>query len=324
MGFRLFALALAAFVLCVGWAASCVIWRAAEVGERVGPLETRHFSELTVVTVGTGSPYENPDRRGPSTGIAWQDGVALVDVGRGVAEALRMSKIPVAQPSRIFLTSLLPENLLGLDDLLFTGWRQDRAEPLQVYGPAGTRELLRHLQEGYRRSQTALGSALGLPEAGIRVEVIEVGEGFSLPSADWEGLSARAAAVEGGPLPGLLWRFEAGDRSVVVSGVGWGDERLVSFAQGADMLVHEAVYVPPPEDVEDAGVIADPERLRREALLHTSLLDVGRIASEADVGTLVLIRMRPPPFFEIQVTRHVAQSYDGRVRVPDDGEELVP
>ena len=44
----------------------------------------------------------------------------------------------------------------------------------------------------------------------------------------------------------------------------------------------EAGYrVPPPEDVEEAGVIADPERLRREAALHTSLLDVGKLAQQA-------------------------------------------
>lgn len=323
MGYRIFALALAAFVISVGWVASCVIWRAAEVGELVGPLEARHYPELTVISVGTGSPYENPERRGPCTGIGWQDQVALVDAGRGVAEGLRLAKIPPAQPSRIFLTSLMPENLMGLDDLLFTGWREDRDHPLHVYGPAGTRDWVRHLQEAYRQSQAALGSALALPEAGARVEVVEVGEGFALPSADWEGLSARAAAVDG-PLPGLLWRFEAGGRSVVVSGVGWGNERLVSFAQGADMLVHEAVYVPPPEDVEDAGVVADPERLRREAALHTSLLDIGRIAADARVGSLVLVRMRPPPFYEIQVTQYVGKSYDGPVRVPDDGEELIP
>ena len=99
MGFRLFALLLAAVVLCVGWAASCVIWRAAEVNELVGPLEKRSFPSLTVIAVGTGSPYENPERRGSTTGIGLADQVLLVDVGRGVAEGLRLAKIPVAPRS---------------------------------------------------------------------------------------------------------------------------------------------------------------------------------------------------------------------------------
>ena len=321
MTFRLFALLLAAAVLCVGWFASCVIWRAAEVNELIGPLEKRTFPQLTVIAVGTGSPYENPERLGPSTGIGWQEEVTLVDVGRGVAEGLRLSKIPVSQPSRVVLTSLMPENTLGLDDLLFTGWRQDRAHEVQIIGPAGTRAYVDGLMAAYRAGQTALGEALALPPEGIRVEVVEAGEGFS---ADWNGLTARAAATTGGPVPALLWRFEAGGRSVVVSGVGWDEERLVTFSQGAHMLVHEAVYVPPPEDVEDAGVVADPERLRREAEIHTALIGIGKLAQRANVETFVLTRMRPPPFYDIQVTSYVDDDFAGTVLVPEDGDEITP
>ena len=99
---------------------------------------------------------------------------------------------------------------------------------------------------------------------------------------------------------------------------------MAEFAQGADMLVHEAVYVPPPEDVEQAGVVADPERLRREAEIHTSLLDIGDLGRRAGVDTLVLIRMRPPPFYDIQVTGFVDDTFPGRVIVPEDGDELTP
>jgi ribonuclease BN (tRNA processing enzyme) len=110
----------------------------------------------------------------------------------------------------------------------------------------------------------------------------------------------------------------------VVSGVGWGDERLVSWAQGADLLVHEAVYVPPPEDIEEAGVVADPERLRLEALIHSSLLDIGALATRANVDTLVLIKMRPPPMWDLQVTSHVGRTFSGRIVVAADGDEIVP
>ena len=321
MTFRIFALLLAAFVLAVGWVASCVIWRAAEVNELVGPLSPRHWDELTVIAVGTGSPYENPERRGPSTGIGWQDRVLLVDVGRGVAEGLRLSQIPVPQPSRVLLTSLMPESTLGLDDLLFTGWREDRDHAVEIVGPQGTRAFVEGLLEAYRPAQEALDRALWLPDEGMRVEVIEVGDRFQ---ATWDGLSVSAVSLSGGPLPGLAWRFVAGERSVVVAGIGWGREQLIQFAQGANMLVHEAVYVPPPEDVELAGVVADPERLRREGDLHTSLLDIGDLARRAGVESLVLIRMRPPPFYDIQVTSHVDDTFPGEIWVPEDGDELTP
>ena len=42
-----------------------------------------------------------------------------MDAGRGVAEGLRLSKIPVSQPGTVLLTNLMPTNTQGLDDLIF-------------------------------------------------------------------------------------------------------------------------------------------------------------------------------------------------------------
>ena len=95
-------------------------------------------------------------------------------------------------------------------------------------------------------------------------------------------------------------------------------------------LEDDEIWFPPyedsdvAEDVEDAGVLADPERLRREATLHTSILEVGALAARAKVATLVLVRMRPPPFFPLQVTSLVGQDFDGEIAVPDDGAEFTP
>jgi ribonuclease BN (tRNA processing enzyme) len=318
---RIFALTLALLVVGVGWVASCVIWRAAEVGELIAPLEPRTFGKLTVVAVGTGSAYENPERLGPVMAVGWHDQVNLVDVGRGVAEALRLAKIPVHQPTRILLSSLMPENTMGVDDLVFTGWLADREAPIEVYGPPGTADFVAGLLSAYASGGASLGTSLALPDGGSGLVAHEIGQSFS---ADWDGLAVTVAELPGGPGPALAWRFEAGGRSVVIGGTGWGTDALVELATGADLLMHEAAYVPPPEDVEDAGVIADPERLRREGELHTSIMAVGDLARRAGVPKLALIRMRPPPFYDIQVTSFVRESYDGEIVVPKDGDELVP
>ncbi len=63
-------LILAAFLvamLTIGWIGSCVMWRAAEVGELVQPLKPRRFETLSVIAIGTGGPYENPERLGRVT-----------------------------------------------------------------------------------------------------------------------------------------------------------------------------------------------------------------------------------------------------------------
>ena len=160
---------------------------------------------------------------------------------------------------------------MGLDDLLFTGWRAPREAPLRLIGPPGTAALAEALSRAHAIGREAEGRALDLPPAGASFEVIEVGDGWS---EEREGLRLIAGPISGGPLPALAWRIEAQNRSVVVSGTGWSEDTLVEFALGANMLVHEAVYIPPPEDVEAAGMLVDPERLRREAEMHTALADV--------------------------------------------------
>lgn len=318
---RIFAVFLALCALSVGIVASCLLWRAAEIGELVAPLAARSYPRLTVVTVGTGGGYENPERGGPCTAVGWGELIFLVDAGRGVAEGLRLSRIPVSQPRTVLLTSLMPENTQGLDDLIYTGWLAPREAPLLVIGPIGSRGFVEELLAAYRSGAAALGTSLDLPSAGARVEILEIEGGWSEVRDD---LAISAGALPGGPLPALAYRFEGLHRSVVVAGPGWAPNALVDFARDADMLIHEAVYVPPPDAVEEAGVIADPERLRLEAALHTSVLDVGRLASRARADALVLVRMRPPPFFDLHVTSIVDDSFSGEIIIPEDGDELTP
>jgi len=321
MTVRLILFVMLASIMTALWASTCVMWRAAEVGELVQTLEPRHFDRLTVLAVGTGGPYENRERLGPSTGIGYGDRVLLVDAGRGVAEALRTSAVPVSQPDTVLLTNLLPLNTVGLDDLLLTGWRGPREKPIRLIGPPGTIELAEALMQAHRSGTDGEGAALELPAAGARFDAIEVEGGFS---AEEGGLRISAGALDGGPVPALAWRFEAINRSVVVSGTGWSQDQLVDFARGAHMLVHEAVLIPPPEDAEEAGVLVDPAQLQREADMHTSLYDVGGIATRTGVDSLVLIKLRPPPFFDLQITGTVSQTYDGAIELPDDGDEYTP
>ncbi len=315
---RVIALVVIAVVLFGGWMAAFVMWRAAEIGEIVGLVEPRDFERLTVVSVGTGGKYENPERLGPSTAIGLGESIWLVDAGRGLAPALRKSRIPVDQPRTIVLTTLMPDNLLGIGDLIYTGLLVGRDGPIRVYGPPGTQAAIEALTASLAPGMGALGDALGLPAEGARVEAIEVGDGFEL---NQNGVLLTAVALPGGPIPALAWRFEASGRTVVVSGTGWGADTLIDFARGADLLVHDGAYIPPTEDLEPAGVVADAERLEREAAVSTPLLEVGQYATKAGVPRLMLIRLRPPPFFDLQVRSIVANEYDGEIIVPEDGEE---
>lgn len=308
-------------VAIASWVMTCAASRADRVMAGVAPLDPRGFPELTLVTVGTGGAYENPNRLGPSVAVGLGERVALVDAGRGVAEALRGARIPLAQPDTVYLTSLLPENTLGLDDLLLTSWLRGREEPLRVVGPPGTARLLERLADSHAVGTRARVAAMGLPEAGARFEAVEAGEGWSETRNE---LTVRAGALPGGPLPALAWRFESSGRAAVVAPTGWAPDALVEFTRGAQLLVHEAAFIPDADLAREIGLDVDPARLEREARLHTSLESVGGLAARAGVETLVLVRLRPPPVYDFQITHLVDDDFDGRIVIPDDGDEIKP
>ncbi len=319
--FRLFALFIVAAVAAAGWALTCGAWQLEREVDRVGPLDPREFARFTVITVGTGGAHENPARRGPATAIAVGDQIVLVDAGRAVADALRLSLIPVAQPGTVYLTSLLPENTVGLDDLLMIGWAGGRSAPLRVVGPVGTQALTRALAAAHRRGIEAKTGSLGTQSAAPGFEVVEIDGGWSEQIGE---LAVRAAALPGGPIDALAYRFESRGRSAVIACTGWAPAELIEFAQGANLLMHEAIYVPTPEVAETMGFDADPEQLLREAAEHTAIDAVGALARAAGVDTLVLVRLRPPPIYDLQITSVVNDEFDGRIVIASDGDEIRP
>lgn len=321
MNLRIVGFAIVLAVAVASWMLTCAAWRFDEVRAGVIPLEARDFARPTVVTLGTAGAAANQNRRGPCTAVALDGTVVLVDAGRGVAESLRAARIPASQPDVVLLTNLLPENVVGLDDLVAAAWRLGRRDPIRVIGPDGTREVALAAARDVADGAVARARALGDDPAPPAFDAVEVQDGF----ADRDGgIDFRAAGLPGGPLPALAWRLEAQGRSVVVSGTGWGADALVQAASGADVLVHDAAFVPTPEQAAQLGVEEDPARLRREAGLHTGLDEAGSIAQRAGVDTLVLVRLRPPPVFDLQVTSVVDDAFDGRIVVADDGEEIAP
>ena len=313
------ALVLAALVAVVAamWVFSFASRRLETVASGITTLPPRHFETLAVIAAGTGGTHENQHRLGPCVAIGLGDTLVLVDAGRGTAEALRRASIPVEQPAALLLTSLLPENVLGLDDWLW-GVALAGGGARRVIGPPGTRALVEGLRAAHLPGARAGAAAYGLDPA-PPVEVLEAGDGFETRLGE---LTLRAKEQRGGPLATLVWRAEGGGRSAVVSGAGYDPEALVGAANGADVWVHEALYG---ASLEQAVAAAGPqaEALAREGALHTRLEDVGALASRAGARQLALVRLRPPPVYAFEYRRIVAASYPGAVLVPEDGDEIM-
>jgi len=310
-----------ALIVGVTWVFAVVSKRFERVLSGVVELEPRSFETLTVITVGTGGTFANQWRLGPSTAVAKGEDVLLVDAGRGVAGALRAAEIPVQQPNTVLLSSLIPENTVGLDDLISSGWITPRSEALRVMGPPGTRAAVTELLRAHRAGIEAMAAEWRPPPETAEVQVVELEDGAEFEVAE---LTIRVASLPGGPFPALAYRIEANDRSVVLASVGFGSKSLEALASGADLLVHEAIYgASLAAALEEVGE-ERAEILRREAELHAELETIGRLARETGVATLVLTRLRPPPVYGFQYRSIVGEEFAGRVVIADDGDEITP
>ncbi len=297
--------------------------KAFDLADQVRYLEPRIFEELTVFAVGTSGSTENPSRRGPAIGVGHGKEVLLVDAGRAVAEGLRNCTVPVQQPRTVYLTSLLPENTVGLDDLLLTGWRGPRTEPLRIVGPPGTRALTDALLAAHRTGIAAERKALALPAAGARFEVVEI-------DAAWEErrgeIRVRALPLKGGPYAALAYRFDVGQRGVVVSSAQWDRPALRELARNAWVAVLQGYSARSLEAaLSSPGVLPEErEALLRDVASLPSLAQTGALAKEAGVYKLVLVRLRPPPIYDRPLIQEVREEFTGILLFAEDGEEITP
>jgi len=320
MGVRLGILVLGLLSLGVSLFLTCQSWRFRELAEGIAWLPPRSFEQPALLLAGTGATNENPQRLGPVTAVGLGARIVLVDAGRGVAEALRRCEIPVVQPDTVLLTSLAPENVVGLDDLVFTGWNAPRERPLRVFGPPGTRALADATNAAHAGTVEALARARGVDAAGARLEGTDIGDGF----ADAQGgLSLRAGDAGATPLASLAYRFDANGRTFVVSGANPDPEKLAALATGATLLVGEGFYARSIEMAIEAGA-ENAELLRRELPLHLPLARMAEIATRAGVGTLVLTRLQPPPLFDEQFKTAVREQFGGTTLVATECDEIAP
>lgn len=299
---------------------TCQSWRFRDLAEGIAWLPDKNFERAAVVLVGTGAANENPQRLGPVTAVGVGSRVVLVDAGRGVAEALRHCSIPVAQPDTVLLTSLRPENTVGLDDLALTGWNAPRKQPLRVLGPPGTRALADAINAAQSAGVTALAKARGVDPAGARLEGTDVAHGF-VETRD--GLAIRVAAVGSEPLPSLAYRFETGGHVWVVSGARPDAEPLVEAATGASLLVGAGFFARSVDMAIEAGA-ENADQLRREATLQLPLEELARIATRAGVGTLAVTRLTPPPLFDEQFKTALRDEFRGDIRIGHECDEIGP
>ena len=197
---------------------------------------------LRVVLLGTGvGPPVSLEQFGASILVEAGGERLLFDCGRGATIRLFQVGVPLGSIRRLFLTHLHSDHVVQIPDLLLTGWvGGGRKVPLEVWGPAGTRDMMNHMKRAFafdihmRRDVDEKA-----PGEGIKVVSHDIEQGVVL---DQQGIKVTAFLVDHRPLtPAFGYRIDYAGHSVVLSGDTRASDNLVRFARGADVLVHEVL-----------------------------------------------------------------------------------
>jgi ribonuclease BN (tRNA processing enzyme) len=274
----------------------------------------------TLVLLGTaGGPTPKLRRAAPSQAIVVDDRIYLVDAGNGVGRQMRLASLPFDRLRHIFLTHHHSDHAADLVTLPLLAWASGLNAPITLHGPPPIKRAVKAGLKANRFDIDTRAADEGRPNLRDLVVVHEFrGDGIVLED---DRVTVTAARVEHPPIrDAYAYRFDGADFSVVISGDTRPSENLVRLAKGADVLVHEVLIL------DDEDIVAALGKPKGDPLVahvlgsHTRFRDVGRIAAEAGVATLVLSHFVPgdATFEREAVLAEVRKSFSGQVIFGED------
>ena len=287
------------------WGGMAVTEGSAQVNSSVPP------NEIRVTLLGTASgPRAFVDKAGISTLVEAGGERLLFDTGRGSMQRLVQAGFPMNAVTKLFLTHLHSDHVIGVPDLMLSPWAAapERKVAFEVWGPDGTRDMMRHLEQAFafdihmRRDVDESFS----PE-GIRMVAhdIQVGKVY-----EKNGVTVTAFLVSHGLVkPSYGYRVDYAGRSVALSGDTSPSDNLVAVCKGVDVLIHEAIDL----DVLRRLV---PDKLRTEAIVkrHTTPEQAASVFTKVS-PRLAVFSHSPGTAAIVEQTR---RSYPGRVEMGED------
>lgn len=257
-----------------------------------------------VILLGTGTPNADPDRWGPALAIVVKQTPYIVDFGPGVVHRAVEAGIDVTKLTRAFLTHLHSDHTVGYPDLILTPWVLGRDEPLQVYGPPGTKHMTEHILAAYKEDIRERSEGLQPSnDQGWRVNVYEIEAGIVYKDSN---VQVEAFEVDHGSWRSFGYKFIGDDRSIVISSDTAPTEKIVEVAQGCDILIHEVYSL--------AGFAKRPADWQRyHASVHTSSRQLAEMASKARPKLLILYHQLFWGVSEEELLREITEVYDGKV-----------
>src|ERR1044071_2085323 len=230
-------------------------------------------------------------RSNPSTLLLINGIPYVVDCGYGTSKQLLAANVPLNQIRSIFITLHHSDHNLELGPLFYNAWITGLPVKVDAYGPPGLTKMTRDFFNYQKFDIDTRIEDEGRTDPRGLLTTHECDKpGVLLSNND---VKVSTCLVRHPPIKhSYAYRFDARDRSVVISGDTAYAPELATFAKGADVLVPEIMYLPAIEALLKR--LPNATRLREHLMAaHTLPEDVGRIAAQAEVKTLVLSHFVP-------------------------------
>jgi ribonuclease BN (tRNA processing enzyme) len=247
----------------------------------------------------------------------------LVDCGYGTSKQLIAAGVALQSVRCVFITHHHSDHNLDFGPLLYNAWITGQPMRVDAYGPTGMKALARDFFKYQKFDIDVRIVDEGRSDPHRLVTAHEVTKpGVVMTNDD---VKVSACLVRHPPIKqAYAYRFDAKGRSIVISGDTAYAPELAEFAKDADVLVHEVMYLPGIEALLQR--LPNAKRLREHLMAaHTLPEDVGKIAAQARVKTLVLSHFVPgddPSITDEQWSAGVRKHFNGRVVVGRDLMEI--
>jgi len=277
-------------------------------------------TKARLILLGTGGgPRPRTASSASAQVILVNDEAYVVDCGNGVARQLVFAGIPLPRLRHIFLTHHHSDHNADYGTLISLAWAAGLQSRIDTWGPPPLEKMTALFFEMNASDIEARIADEGRVPLAPLVHVHELSAGGAVTQND--RVKVTATIVNHPPFAlAFAYRFDTADRSIVISGDTARSDNLVKLAQGADVLVHSAVYFPAVDRL--IARVPNATTLKQTIVRgQTSAEDAGRVAQAAGVKTLVLSHLIPAddPAVTNQMWRDAARTeFKGTVIVGKD------
>jgi ribonuclease BN (tRNA processing enzyme) len=273
-----------------------------------------------LVLLGTqGGPNVNVRRSQASNAVVVDGRPYLVDCGYGAIRSLVAAGIGYAQLGTGFITHLHDDHTADIAALLSLQWTGNKMQPTDIYGPFGTAAMI-DAAIAFAKANTDIRTT----DEGRKIRPEQLFHGHDI-AVENTHFPDRAKAVM--RYRSVAYRVQTESRSIVFSGDTAYSKNLVGLARDADFFVCELIDQPQYEAnlaaARTQAAAGNQNSIAQHVVeTHSNNADVGRMASEAGVKTVVLTHLLPGSNRNV-VAEYPDSSYIEGVRKVFSGQVIV-